>query len=530
MKKKPIVSFNIIRAVAAISIFLYHAYWNMGCDYAYLNPIIGQSSFFMTLFFILSGFVLYYNYEDEDLLNKENLGRYYVKRITSIYPLYFLVWIVFYFLQWKSNTVSRDFFTLPYQYLLIQNITEYPYLMNSGTWFLSCMMICYLISPFLIKAFHMIENKKNVWRSIFIIVILLAFMPLLYYLYGGGVEIYHNAFGRIFEFSLGILLCRLAEIRPNDDETSEKNAAVMACYGLFFSAASCIVIYILRTRIEPVINYQEWLKPIGAILGGAVVYFYYLGQTDVVDKIAQCKVIRFFSDYSLEFWIATFFTTEIYNYFIRNLVTAQKKYVGIEIIITFTMNLILAILLKQYNRAVKKFVNKAGFKRFCLSVLGIFLALILVKAVTVIPDAVRKANHVYHVGQEVTFGIAGRNGNSYIIKGISHPEEGFAWTDGKVAELCFNDLEGGSYHVKIDLGGIYNNSQTVLVKVNGETVYSSVINAKNVDAGIEFDIDIEKDIDMVISLPDAISPAETGESSDARLLALQIKSIVIFPL
>lgn len=160
MKKKKILSFNIIRAAAAISIFLYHAHWNMGCDYAYLNPIIGQSSFFITLFFILSGFVLYYNYENEDLFNKKNLSKYYIKRIMSLYPLYVLVWIIFYLLQWKSNTVSSDLFTLPFQYLLIQNIIGYPYLMNSGTWFLSCMMICYMISPLLIKVFQMIEDKK----------------------------------------------------------------------------------------------------------------------------------------------------------------------------------------------------------------------------------------------------------------------------------------------------------------------------------------------------------------------------------
>lgn len=264
MKKKSITTFNIIRAISAVSIFLYHAYYNMGCDYGCLNPIISQSSFFMTIFFMLSGFVLYYNYAKEDLANRESLSKYYVKRIVSIYPLYLLVWIVFYIIQWPGNTVSSDLFTLPYQLLLIQNISNYPYLMNSGTWFFSCMMICYLISPFLMQIFRMLDSKKNTIISIFIIGILISFMPLLAYLY--GVEIYGNAFGRIFEFSLGMILCKLAESSVNNER--QQNEIQFLCNGLIFLIFSLSVVYILRTRVGIVKNNHEYLRPVSVLLGG----------------------------------------------------------------------------------------------------------------------------------------------------------------------------------------------------------------------------------------------------------------------
>lgn len=264
MKKKNITTFNIIRAVSAVSIFLYHAYYNMGCDYGYLNPIISQSSFFMTLFFLLSGFVLYYNYEKEDLENRESLNKYYKKRFVSIYPLYLLVWVVFYVIQWSGNTVSSDLFTLPYQLLLIQNISNYPYLMNSGTWFFSCMMICYLISPFLIQIFRMLDSKKNAIISLMILGILISFMPLLTYLY--GVEIYGNAFGRIFEFSLGMILCKLAELSANNEK--QQNKKQISCNGLIFLIFSLSVVYILRTRVGIVKNNHEYLRPVSVLLGG----------------------------------------------------------------------------------------------------------------------------------------------------------------------------------------------------------------------------------------------------------------------
>ena len=75
--------------------------------------------------------------------------------------------------------------------------------------------------------------------------------------------------------------------------------------------------------------------------------------------------------------------------------------------------------------------------------------------------------------------------------------------------------------------GVFNNSQSVQLQINGETVYSSVINTENVDSGIEVEVNVEGNMNMTILLPDAASPQQTGESTDERLLALQIKSIVI---
>ena len=349
-------------------------------------------------------------------------------------------------------------------------------------------------------------------------------MPLLNHLY--GVEIYQNAFGRIFEFTLGMLLCRLAEININ--RASHPGKASVMPWGMFFSVGALIVIYILRTRVGLVMNNQEFLKPVGAILGGGIIYFYYIEETGRGKKvIAESRVIRFFSDYSLEFWIATFFTVELYNHFLKALVSAWDNYVGLEIVVTFVVNLFFARLLKCYSRAVKKIADKIGFKRFCVSILGIFLVLILIKAVALIPDIVKNHNHIYGMGEEVIFGREGCNSDPYIIKGISQPEEGFAWTDGNEVELIFNGLKSGKYDVQIALDGIYNKRQTVQIEINGDMVYSSVIDLENAASGIEFEVDTEETIDMVILLPDAISPQQTGESTDERLLALRLKSIII---
>lgn len=261
--------------------------------------------------------------------------------------------------------------------------------------------------------------------------------------------------------------------------------------------------------------------------GGGIIWFCYIDQTDVTKKVAESWIVRFFSNYSLEFWIATFFTTELYNYVLRDIVFVQEYSELCGGVITFAINIILAVFLKQYNKILREIVNHIGLKKFFLSVLGIFLLLIMVKTFMLIPNYIKEINHIYEVGDEVIFGAEDCNSDSYIVKGISHPEDGYAWTDGNEVELVFNGMEKGKYLVVIDLCGVFNNSQSVQLQINGETVYSSVINAENVDSGIEVEVNVEDSMNLTILLPDAVSPQQTGESTDERLLALQIKSIVI---
>jgi peptidoglycan/LPS O-acetylase OafA/YrhL len=195
MTKKKIPEFNIIRAVAAVCIFMYHAYYGMACDYGPLNPIIANASFYMTIFFILSGYVLFHNYHSISFDDRKELGIFYKKRILSIYPLYFFVWLVFYLWRWNQTTALDDLIAFPLQWLILQNTLIYGYLMNSGLWFFSCIMICYLVFPLLNMVFEhiSISEAKYICVVLMIIIVSLPFVS-----YGYNVELYQNAFGRLF--------------------------------------------------------------------------------------------------------------------------------------------------------------------------------------------------------------------------------------------------------------------------------------------------------------------------------------------
>lgn len=74
-----------LRFVAAFYVFLFHIHirWPLAND-PFLNNILGQGAIGMSLFFMLSGFVLAYRYAD----GRTSLKDYLTNRFARIYPIY----------------------------------------------------------------------------------------------------------------------------------------------------------------------------------------------------------------------------------------------------------------------------------------------------------------------------------------------------------------------------------------------------------------------------------------------------------
>lgn len=53
-------SIDIFRCCCAFAVFLFHARIHLNVNFGILNNFIGNSHIFMTAFFMLSGFALYY--------------------------------------------------------------------------------------------------------------------------------------------------------------------------------------------------------------------------------------------------------------------------------------------------------------------------------------------------------------------------------------------------------------------------------------------------------------------------------------
>ena len=85
MNKEVFPALTGIRAIAAYMVFIHHynPFTNAG-----LHDFFGEFHIGVTLFFVLSGFLIAYRYYDQEEFNFKN---YILKRIARIYPMYFLL-------------------------------------------------------------------------------------------------------------------------------------------------------------------------------------------------------------------------------------------------------------------------------------------------------------------------------------------------------------------------------------------------------------------------------------------------------
>lgn len=109
VKKSTLASLTSLRFFAALAIVVFHLKSTMQ---AFFQPVRGvylldRLACGVGFFFILSGFVLYYNYGER---RKLDLKDFYVKRWTRIYPLHlltFTIWCAVFYSTWGATTNEK---------------------------------------------------------------------------------------------------------------------------------------------------------------------------------------------------------------------------------------------------------------------------------------------------------------------------------------------------------------------------------------------------------------------------------------
>lgn len=141
------------RFVSALVVFLFHCYssFEINIGVRFIDRAIAHGSTFMTGFFVLSGFVMAYVYNETDFTKAESIYNFYKKRFAKIYPTYAIATIAFFlifrnFSFWElSRVVVNDLF-------LVQGFfpSMFSIGLNGGTWSLTVEMFLYFLFPFLI--------------------------------------------------------------------------------------------------------------------------------------------------------------------------------------------------------------------------------------------------------------------------------------------------------------------------------------------------------------------------------------------
>lgn len=166
---KEILPLTSLRFLAALYVFLFHIHlrWPLDDKASPLAKFISLGAVGMSIFFILSGFVLAYRYGQNNSLP---LKKYAFERFSRIYPVYIVAAVVT--IPWLFSSLPSDagsvkqavqaIFIVVADILLIQAWMPqlFGYWNNGGSWSISVEMFFYALFPFVLVK---IKNMETIW-------------------------------------------------------------------------------------------------------------------------------------------------------------------------------------------------------------------------------------------------------------------------------------------------------------------------------------------------------------------------------
>ena len=272
---KKLQSLQGLRALATIGIFLFH------------SGFLLQGTFPVTLFFMLSGFMMYYTKHDlddyEDFFSWNKL--YVWKKIKQFYPLHFLTFIMAciigrVWLKPLKETIIGGVLNL----LLINSfVPDYALVFNGVSWFLGITIFLYLIAFFLLKLTKRAHNTK---QHIMITLVVITAINL-YHRFFQPLYLYTNPLYRILDFWLGILIAKL--YMESDHDIKDANAME---YGLI---VVFIIQYFAGLFLKPNPGYYS-------ILFTAAIYTFAIGKGRI-SQLLSLQTLDRIAGISFEFYM-----------------------------------------------------------------------------------------------------------------------------------------------------------------------------------------------------------------------------------
>ena len=303
MKISRKVGWDLFRVLMVLVVFAFHANMHLGLSFGIFTKFVTAGSLCMSGFFMLSGAVLYYRYGNKGVFDN-GLKGFYLKRFLSILPLYWAI-MVLYFLDNPIN--SEGLKILPIEILGIQALLPVSFFMvhNGGTWFVSCLLICYVVFPLIAKLIEGLGKTRLITLCILLITFDIYVLMIVYRF--GLVELYSTPVSRCIQFAIGCIIA--ATIK-----TGKNGSIRMPLYIVTFVAAAVTALLLIITTkmvengffadadiLQKLAMYDVVAVPCFAVL------IFILGCTDTN---AGGKILMYASNLAYAFFLAQLFIFE----------------------------------------------------------------------------------------------------------------------------------------------------------------------------------------------------------------------------
>lgn len=194
---------QLLRGVAAVLVVLFHATGMFGVIYDsnYLGGIFKQGKIGVDLFFVLSGFIIYYIHHKDK--NENGLAKkFYIKRLIRIYPIYWVTILgllpVYFLVPSFGEAYYKDFNVIINSFLLIPQENN----ILTVAWTLSYELLFYLFFGLVLFTNNKLVTKTIFGLWLFISAISSLIVPSNFYL-----EFFFSTLN--LEFFYGIIVAHL---------------------------------------------------------------------------------------------------------------------------------------------------------------------------------------------------------------------------------------------------------------------------------------------------------------------------------
>ena len=219
MRKGELSSLTGIRFYAALVVYVYHVVLTIpGVNALSVSSLFSNAADVgVSFFFVLSGFILTYNYADvfRDGISTASYKRFIWDRLTKIYPVHFLALLLVLPIATLSPQLRLDWRAVPLHLLLLQcfwpsSTPAFSSYLNVPSWSISCEWFFYLLGP--VVMFLASGNRR---RWVLVAVVMAYACGLGLFLWHGQSDearfyfVSRFAPSRFVEFLLGVFLARV---------------------------------------------------------------------------------------------------------------------------------------------------------------------------------------------------------------------------------------------------------------------------------------------------------------------------------
>lgn len=306
-----IATLTSLRFFAAAAIVLYHL--NAAQFLQNMPPSLANG---VSFFFVLSGFILYYNYRN---MRRQDVGGFLVNRIARLWPVHavtFVICLAFLpgaekFLTSPQHQVAALFnLVLLHSYIPIK---EMVFSVNAVSWSISAELFFYCVLPIIILS-------GRIWLALALsalaVVVQLSFIevyghtaligatPTEPWAINWFIAIWQNPLVRVFEFVIGVAAGHLF-VRHQASDMSRMAATV------FEAASIAAVIFVIANQgfvmrhlnLAGLEFWSAWLAQSGGGISFAILIYIFAHQAGYISRLLMTPGMIFLGEISFAMYM-----------------------------------------------------------------------------------------------------------------------------------------------------------------------------------------------------------------------------------